>query len=244
MEDGIIYENCYSQFFEELKTYLINNNLHKSTDFIAISNHKIQEFEKKNKIILPIAYKEYLKVFGNIAFLLNFYHSSYSFENLVDVYEELEESKEYFSIHTATEIEKTQIKNDIKDLILIDIYEGFFCTYLSKDENPIVYEIIYNMDKTVLKNKGKFTTFIKQHISNKIGDLYASNSYNGIDEIWETTIEFNRNESYKSENIQYENFMKMIEEEEISNKKIFSINEQEVKWIEYRIGIRNKKSNN
>lgn len=88
----------YKTFYSELRTFLIENELAQKSNIIEISEFEIDKLSKK----IPLAYKEWLRIFGNVNCLLNFpYFEDYSLESLVELqnnYEnavQLTEGKKY-----------------------------------------------------------------------------------------------------------------------------------------------------
>ena len=219
----------YSAFFEDLKAYLIAHNLQSKDDFDLVNVSQINQFELDYNIELPVAYKDYLKLFGGIYLLLGFYSSSYSFEALVEANANFEDDKTYYIINNTDAI-KRSITAQLEDLILIDSFEGHFCTYISKDDNPFVYTIGYNSPyKTVLRKHQRFTTYIKDRIRIHIMNLYADRNFKRFDQLWSQLLDI---KIPKATTDLYDAFLNKIEHIEIATHRIYTLTEQERLLVE------------
>lgn len=197
----------YEVFFRDLKKYLIDNKFQDKSDFNDCSIGEINNVLPK----IPIAYQEWLKVFGNTSCLLNYPIEDYTLEELEFAQEE--------------EIDEQKFNEENHKLLLISVFQDLH-TYIIEDENnPTTFQI--NIGNPIfeekLRMKGKFTTHIKSEIIRLI------NNENELDEWFtEDIIDYEKKPFKKKES--YIELIDKIEELKEKENRIFTIPEIIKMW--------------
>ncbi|MBW8523652.1 hypothetical protein K0U91_12815 [Chryseobacterium chendengshani] len=141
--------NKYITFYQDLKAFLIDHQLEEKHSFIEIPEIEIDKASQK----IPLAYKEWLKIFGNVNCLLSFpYFEDYSLEKLIELQDEEESAM--------------QFTEEKRDLLLIT-FEGLLYVYIvAEEENPTTYFVGMKSQHSEqnFRSKGRFTTHIRSHI--------------------------------------------------------------------------------
>lgn len=194
--------NKYEVFFNDLKSYLIENNLQNEDDFEECSIEKINKVSTN----LPLAYIEWLKVFGNTSYLLNHPIENYTLEEFEDAQEEMDEILKNFELDNG--------------LVLISIFQDLHTFIKINEENPSTFQI--NIGNPIfpeeLRNKKKFTTHIKNLI------IHLINNQNELNEWFDESItDFNKKPHEKKPD--YIDLINEIEELEENENRIFQISE-------------------
>lgn len=214
----------YAGFYHKLKTYLIDNELQSATDFTETTEDELADCERNLGLQMPLAYREWLKVFGKTELLLNFYIESYDLGALEMAQEEAE---------------KDLVWNGVAyDYLLISAHESSFYTYLDRvGENPGVYQIALNnhLIKPELEYKHLFTTHIKEVITQLIHNLVAYNGHTPKDPVWQLStdlLEHPRKEYFAQH---YDRFLTKVEQMELRDGQLLRINEKQRLWNRLRL---------
>ncbi len=207
--------NIYRAFFEQLKVDLIRIGRYSIDDFKATTESEIEKVYPN----LPLAYVEWLKVFGKIYLIMNFPYESYSLE-------ELEECNTGDALDYA---DLDELKNlsgkDVDDLVFISCYESLYIFMDKEGENPMIYHFYFNnrFIKEYPHKMWKFTTYIKHVIFSLIHKTPSEN------EIPLISLNYpNRQYLYKYD--LYIKSIKEMEQEERVNNRIMSFIEFEELW--------------
>jgi len=159
--------NIYSEFFENLKVYLIKEGHLSDVEFSSTSEETISAIHPN----LPLAYKEWLQVFGGIYILLNYPMESYSLEELSICLNE--DDLDYADLD---EVEHLTGKT-MDELIFISSLESLYIFIEKEGSNPNVYLFSFNNPFVTTDNcfRGKFTTHIKQTIFSLTNQNFSIN---------------------------------------------------------------------
>jgi len=194
--------NKYEVFFNDLKSYLIENNLQNKDDFKECSIEKINSIATE----LPLAYIEWLKVFGNTSYLLNYPIEEYTLEEFEYAQEEIGEVLKNYELDNG--------------LILISIFQDLHTFIKRNEENPSTFQL--NIGNQIfpeeLRNQKKFTTHIKNLI------IHLINNQNELNEWFvENITDFDKKPHEKKQG--YIDLMNEIEELEEKENRIYKISE-------------------
>lgn len=199
--------NKYTIFFEDLKKYLTHNNLQDRGDFKPVTDAEINQLGLQ----IPLAYREWLKIFGNVDLLLNFHLESYTLE--------------YLSYSMEEESRFRKISGEERELLLITSIETLEFFLVVEEENPTTY--MFNITTLgIIEKEIKFTNHIKNLLI-----AYINNHSNKPRE-WFLTDRYDRTTRPVEFKEEYQDLLNLVDVLEEVEDRIIPIAEIVQMWNE------------
>ncbi len=233
----------YVFFYESLKSFLIEIDASDRYDFGRATEAEIQSFEKEVGFPLPLAFKEYLRIFGNGLNLKGENNMNYSMVNLLNTTKLAKLNGTYEQISKA----RPELGH-LLFLYYIDYNGAYGLIHETQSENPN-YFVFYENEEVELINGFSFTTHLRSRIYELIFFTFFKHTYS-LDEWrlknkWDINMnniswcqvyqEYIRlgNKGISEINWLRSEYYKIHEETEKSEKRVYSIDEFEWTFIEY-----------
>lgn len=246
-----ITKNKYIKFYQEVKEFIVKTKLTDIKHINEVSEKDIDSFEKEYAIILPMALRFFYYFFGETSKANREVFYSFPFKNL------------FFAQKEKIKVSKTileEINSNYGNVVFFE-YDTLsnslvFCKSLT--DNPQCHYLFELNDLLFDESETSFTNFLRQKLFTALYFKFYGTDNLDKNNVWDKIeirehelidlskvqwadfyYEFYRNlHSYKKVNANFvinhrKNFYKLIAEEEERGDFLYSIDEFELKFIEY-----------